>query len=264
MQEQSRTLLCVDDEISILHALKRLLRKENYKVLIASSGKEGIKILSKEQIQVIVSDQRMPEMTGTEFLSKAKELHPYSIRVVLSGYADANTIMESINRGEIYRFLSKPWSDDELKTTIKQCFQHYDLLAENRDLIEKIQKKNKKLDELNTLLRQDIENTTTSLGITQEIISHVPLPILGVTAEGFIVVANNKAIDMFSKNYPLVIGESIDTIFPQILFDNVKQCLEHHAQKVAKLDALSTTANISPLALNETTRGCLITFEQDE
>ena len=117
------TLLIVDDEENILAALRRLLRREGYRVLTASSGKEGLDVLAVNRVQVIISDQRMPGMSGTEFLSIAKELYPDTIRMILSGYADLTAVTDSVNQGEVYKFMTKPWDDSGLKTTIRDAFR---------------------------------------------------------------------------------------------------------------------------------------------
>ena len=124
--EERRTLLLVDDEANILSALKRMLRRDGYEIFTAGSAREGFDILSTHAVQVIVSDQRMPEMNGTEFLSKVRGLYPDTIRMVLSGYTDLGTITESINRGAIYKFLTKPWDDEQLREQVREAFHHYD------------------------------------------------------------------------------------------------------------------------------------------
>jgi EAL domain-containing protein (putative c-di-GMP-specific phosphodiesterase class I)/CheY-like chemotaxis protein len=125
-EDPSRTLLLVDDEINILSALKRLLRRDGYTILTASSGQEGLELLARHPVGVIVSDQRMPEMMGTEFLSRVKEIHPESVRMILSGYSELSTLTEAINRGAVYKFLAKPWDEEDLRATIKEAFRRYD------------------------------------------------------------------------------------------------------------------------------------------
>ncbi len=117
------TLLIVDDEENILAALRRLLRREGYRVLTASSGKEGLDLLAVNRVQVIISDQRMPGMSGTEFLSIAKELYPDTIRMILSGYADLTAVTDSVNQGEVYKFMTKPWDDSSLRAIIREAFR---------------------------------------------------------------------------------------------------------------------------------------------
>jgi len=120
-----RAILLVDDEPSILVALKRMLRNDGYQVFTASSGQEGLEILAVNRIQVIISDQRMPGISGAEFLGVVKELYPDTVRIILSGYADLKTITESVNRGAVFRFLTKPWEDDQLREHIRDAFERY-------------------------------------------------------------------------------------------------------------------------------------------
>lgn len=124
--DERRTLLLVDDEASILSSLTRLLRRDGYEILTAGSAREGLELLATHKVQVIVSDQRMPEMNGTEFLSRVRDLHPGTIRMVLSGYTDLDSITEAINRGAIYKFLTKPWDDETLRAEVREGFRHHE------------------------------------------------------------------------------------------------------------------------------------------
>ena len=119
-------ILLVDDEPDILVALADLL-EDSFQVLAANGGAEALEILSREpDVAVIVSDQRMPEMTGTEFFSRVKEMYPETVRLVLSGYTDLKSVTDAINRGSIYRFLTKPWDDEELRREVAEAFNAYD------------------------------------------------------------------------------------------------------------------------------------------
>ncbi len=131
--ESGRTLLLVDDEENVLHALRRLLRREDYRVLSTTSVKEAFNLLAGNDVQVIVSDQRMDEMSGTEFLTRVRGMYPDTIRIVLSGYTDLATITDAINHGAIYRFLTKPWNDVELRTHVRDAFNAYERRKETRD-----------------------------------------------------------------------------------------------------------------------------------
>jgi diguanylate cyclase (GGDEF)-like protein len=126
-----RTLLLLDDEENMLRSLVRLFRRDGYKVLTASSVREAFDLLASNTVQVIVSDQRMPDMSGTEFLAKVRELYPDTLRMVLSGYTDLATITEAINHGAIYRFLTKPWNDEELRGHIQAAFRSHERKAES-------------------------------------------------------------------------------------------------------------------------------------
>jgi PAS domain S-box-containing protein/diguanylate cyclase (GGDEF)-like protein len=123
--EERRTVLVVDDEPGIRTALTRMLRSDGYRVLTAAGGDEGLHVLALNPVQVIISDQRMPGMSGTEFLGKVKELYPETMRIILSGYTEIDVVTESVNRGAVFRFLTKPWDDDLLREQVRDAFQRY-------------------------------------------------------------------------------------------------------------------------------------------
>ncbi|MDN4055301.1 EAL domain-containing protein [Massilia sp. YIM B02763] len=120
-----QTLLIVDDDPNVLGALHRLFRRDTYRVLTAGSPAEGFELLALHRVQVILCDQRMPVMNGTEFLSKVKEMYPDTIRIILSGYTGVESVLDSINRGAIYRFYTKPWNDAELRDNVRLAFRQY-------------------------------------------------------------------------------------------------------------------------------------------
>ncbi|MGV8940419.1 MAG: EAL domain-containing protein [Lysobacter sp.] len=121
-----RTLLLLDDEENVLRSLARLFRRDGYQILTANSVREAFDLLASNTVQVILSDQRMPDMSGTEFLTRVRDLYPATMRMVLSGYTDLATITEAINHGAIYRFLTKPWNDEELREHIQAAFSAYE------------------------------------------------------------------------------------------------------------------------------------------
>jgi two-component system response regulator HupR/HoxA len=133
---EKRTVLFVDDEVRVLGCLRGGLLGEPYKTLFASSAKEALEILEKNEVQVIVTDMRMPEMGGLELLRIVKKDYPHIIRMILSGFADIQTLLRSINQGEIFRFITKPWDfDKEFKPAIRQAIEYYDLHIEREMLM---------------------------------------------------------------------------------------------------------------------------------
>jgi len=112
------TILFVDDELSILSTLKRLLRREPYDILTADSGQQGLDILAEKSVNIVISDMRMPHMSGAEFLQQVKQHYPQTKRIIMSGYADIEAVVDAVNKGGICHFISKPWDNDELKTII--------------------------------------------------------------------------------------------------------------------------------------------------
>ena len=123
--EAQATLLLADDDAAVLASLKRLLRRENYRILTASSTEEALALLAAHQVGVLIVDQRMPGVSGTELLARARSMHPKTVRMVLSGYTALDSLTEAINRGEIFKFLAKPWDDAELIQTVRDAFRHY-------------------------------------------------------------------------------------------------------------------------------------------
>jgi DNA-binding NtrC family response regulator len=132
---EKRIVLIVDDEPNLLMSLKRLLSEEPYETLFADSAKQALEILQQNEVHVIISDLRMPDMSGVKLLASVREKYPYIIRLVLSGHTDVKNVLEAINQGVIFRFIPKPWgSDDELKITIRQAIEYYDLHSD-RELL---------------------------------------------------------------------------------------------------------------------------------
>lgn len=129
---EGRTILFVDDEPDILAALRRLLQREGIRVLTAESGNRALELLATEGVQVIISDQRMPQMTGTEFMSRVKELHPDTVRMVLTAYVDLDSVTQAVNGGAIYKFLHKPWNDAQLREQIREAFRYYEDVIRRR------------------------------------------------------------------------------------------------------------------------------------
>jgi FixJ family two-component response regulator len=118
-----RTLLIVDDEAGVRSALTRMFRKDGYRDHRCGERAEGLEALALNAVQVIISDQRMPGMSGTEFLATVKELYPNTIRIILSGYTDLAVVTESVNRGAVFKFLTKPWDDDQLREQVREGFR---------------------------------------------------------------------------------------------------------------------------------------------
>ncbi|MFH1394745.1 MAG: hybrid sensor histidine kinase/response regulator [Candidatus Omnitrophota bacterium] len=154
----------VDDEQNVLNSLKRVFRKENYKLFLTTDYKEVMEFFKSGNIKVVMSDQKMSGVTGVEFLKKIKKLYPNVVNILFTGYADVNIAEDAINEGEVYRFMNKPWDDDELRNIVRQAVDKYDLEEKNRYLTENINKQNKKLVFLNKKLKTmyDAQSVFTS------------------------------------------------------------------------------------------------------
>jgi CheY-like chemotaxis protein len=218
-----RTLLLVDDEPNILSALKRLMRRDNYTILTASSGKEGLDLLAQNQVDVIVSDQRMPGMTGVEFLRTVKNLYPETVRIVLSGFTELQSVTDAVNEGAIYKFLTKPWDDAQLREHIGEAFQNKGMGDENRRLNlevrsanQKLAKANRQLEEVLKLKQQQIKRDEVTIDIVHEALQHVPIPVIGLD-EDQVVVFNNVAAQALFRDFGSILGNEADQIMPEIM-----------------------------------------------
>src|SRR5690606_1659306 len=156
-------VLLVDDEARILSSLQRLLRRQPYRLLTATSGQQGLDILARENVDVVVSDQRMPGMTGIEFLQQVAAHYPDTIRLVLSGYTDLESVIRAVNTGSIYKFLTKPWEDAQLTETIADAVSHKTMSDENRRLSQELMSANLRLEKANQQLKQLLQQQQQSL-----------------------------------------------------------------------------------------------------
>lgn len=152
MTNERINILYVDDEQNNLMSFKASFRLK-YNVFTAISGDEAIKILKENNIEIIITDQRMPNMTGVEFLEMVLQLNPDPMRILLTGYADLNAVVEAVNKGKIFHYLSKPWNEEELDMTILRAYDIYKKRKEEQELTDKLAVSN---DQLEFLLRQKL------------------------------------------------------------------------------------------------------------
>ncbi|CAN2041706.1 hypothetical protein GMMP15_560109 [Candidatus Magnetomoraceae bacterium gMMP-15] len=159
----SDKVVFVDDESRILKVLKRLFMDEPYEIFTFESPINALEQMKKNEIAVVVSDQRMPDMKGTEFLEKVRENWPDTVRIILTGYADLEAAIDSINKGYVYRFINKPWDDTQFKMEVEQAVDHYKLVVENKMLLELTRKQNEELTDLNKNLENKVEQRTKKI-----------------------------------------------------------------------------------------------------
>ncbi|HEX8956963.1 MAG TPA: HD domain-containing phosphohydrolase [Burkholderiaceae bacterium] len=156
-------VLCVDDEPNILSSLRRLLRAEGYQVLLAEGGAAGLALLESEHVDIVISDMRMPEMDGAQFLERVRSKWPDTIRLLLTGYADIQSILDAINRGEIYRYVTKPWNDSDLLLIVRHALERKALEREKQRLEALTREQNEQLKELNAGLESKVQERTAEL-----------------------------------------------------------------------------------------------------
>lgn len=147
-QAKEKHILLVDDEEEIRSALASVLKREGYRVHEAESAEEGLRALKQQPIQLVISDHNMPQMTGIEFLKLVRERHPHVLRMMLTGDPDPQTIIRSINEGEVYRFIKKPWDNTMLRVTVYFAFETIQLEEENRRLVAALRRQTNSLREL--------------------------------------------------------------------------------------------------------------------
>jgi two-component system, NtrC family, sensor kinase len=230
-------ILCVDDEQNVLNALRRLFLDEDYDILTANSSEAGLQTLEKERAQLIISDYRMPGMNGVDFLKKVCARWPETVRIVLSGYADISAIVAAINDGQIYKFIPKPWNDDELKVTVSNAIERYFLAEKNTVLTLELQKKNDELAQLNETLRKLLEDNTASLAFRgyalnsyQNILDSIPIGIAGVDPDDQVVMCNLAWMGTTGSSLHCL-GQSVRNCFPDSIIDFIEKVRERQSFK---------------------------------
>ena len=160
---QRALVLCVDDEPSILSALRRVLARDRHEVLVASSGAEGLEILAERSVDLIISDMRMPHMSGAQFLTEAASRWPDTVRLLLTGDSDLESAVSAVNEGGIYRYLTKPWSDDDLKLTVREAVDKRRMKDKHDRLLAITRTQNEELTSLNSELESRVHQRTEQL-----------------------------------------------------------------------------------------------------
>jgi len=254
-----RTLLLVDDEVNILRSLTRTLRRDGYNILTASGGEEGLAVLSENSVEVIVSDQRMPGMAGSEFLSRARENYPDTVRIMLSGYTELNSVTDAINQGAIYKFLTKPWEDELLRTNIQDAFEYYDLRHANKILSQELSELNKDLEQRVSDRTRELTLSMRSLQLGQEVLEELPCAVIGIDKEAMIVNANELAHTLLDQSGSGMIGKEAKQVLPKDLYeatqgDNNTACSQMTLEYEDKYFAI----NIKQLGTGENYRGIVI------
>lgn len=224
-------ILFVDDEPNVLRALERLFMDEEYTLLKADSGEEGLRLLQEnEPIPLVVSDYRMPGMNGVEFLKTVYERWPDSVRIVLSGYADTAAVVAAINEGHIYKFIPKPWNDDELRVTIAKAVEVYFLRRENTHLTEELRQMNEQLLGLNEELERRVKERTgevifqnRALRRSQHILDSLPVAVFGFDDQLELAQYNRMASAFVGAGIELSLGHPVTEVLPPILVDFLRE-----------------------------------------
>ncbi|MDY6971044.1 MAG: response regulator [Thermodesulfobacteriota bacterium] len=270
MNENRHTILCVDDEENVLRSLKRLLRKSGYRLLTASGGEEGLKKLEENDVHLVMCDQRMVGMSGTEFLARVKVKYPNAIRIILTGYTEVDSITESINKGHIYKFFLKPWNDQNLALEIRQALDQYDLIQANKKLHEKILEQNEELRRINENLEglvlertNDLEIQNQALELSRAILDDLPIPIIGVSAEGMIVLINREVQGLAVNGEGIGLGKRLSDFFSDEVEDKAANVLETGSAQTLKGYRISDglcDVDFTPLSGKFLGKGVILAF----
>lgn len=271
MENPEHTVLCVDDEKNILNSLKRLLRKEDYRFLTANSCGEGLALLQENDIHLVITDQRMPEMSGTEFLARVKKNFPDIIRIVLTGYTEVDAITDAINKGSVYKFFLKPWNDQNLVLEIRQALDHYDLVKANQKLhaqvlaqIEELKQTNENLENLVQQRTRTLEMQNQALELSQEILNDMPVPVIGVSSEGAIVFINEYGQALTPDGNRLQLGRTVAECFSLQHADYIMTALSVQQTAGTVPETLdlndSYRMHVRPLSGRFNGQGAVVTF----
>jgi diguanylate cyclase (GGDEF)-like protein/PAS domain S-box-containing protein len=267
--KKRRTLLLVDDEVNMVSSLKRLLRRDDYRILTAHSGDEGLAMLAEHPVDVILSDQRMPGMTGVEFLSIAKVRFPRTVRLVLSGYTELQSVTDAVNEGAIYKFLTKPWDDDKLRGHIQEAFHRKELADDNRRLAREVYTvnlglaaANRQQHELLGLKQEQITRDASTLHIVREAMQHVPLPVIAIDDSDMIAFVNDAAAQLL-RHRGMLLGGDAGYLLPEIVRYLSPQHQTPPRAHPIRLDDLHFLLGTHAMGQGSSSSGWLITLTPD-
>jgi CheY-like chemotaxis protein len=212
-------VLIIDDEPPILRSLARLLAFEPYELVTANNGQEGLRLLDQATTAVVLSDYHMAGMGGAELLREARLRSPDTSRILFSGHIDVELIRSAVNAGEVYRFLTKPWNDDELLLAVRHGVERCQLMRHNRLLNQRAEEQNRQLKRFNGELElmvasrtEALELRNRALTLSQEVLDGLPVAVIGLAPDGQVALANDMARRMFPGLLP---GEAASASLPE-------------------------------------------------
>ena len=268
--DQPARILLVDDEPPILASLRRLLAFEPYEVLTTEVGAQALEVLAAGNIAVVLSDQHMPGMEGVELLRRARDLAPDTSRILFSGHIDIDLLRAAVNGGEVYRFVTKPWDNDEVLAAVRQGVERWQLLRQNRLLREhteiqndQLRRFNRSLEDLVTARTSDLDRRTHDLDqrnralvLSQEVLDRLPVAVLGLDPDGIVALANRLASAAFPG---CVLGER--PLLPEPLQAMVTVCMSGGNLSSRSVDTALGALRCEAQALSdaERMRGMVIT-----
>lgn len=266
-------ILCVDDEKNVLRALERIFLDDDYGIHTAQGAEEGIEILRNlSPIQIVISDYRMPGTNGVDFLRDVCENWPHTVRIVLSGYADMAAVISAVNEGQIYKFIPKPWNDDEIRITISNALERYFLQQKNAQLAEELRSKNEELRAINQNQERIIEERTSELLFQNRVLRHsqnildsLPVGVLGIDADGLIVQCNRQGTKLLAGEGTSLIGRYASDLIPEnlnALIDRVREC--GACSETLIIGEVKLTVQGVFMEQSESQQGVVLVFHREE
>ncbi|MFK7885357.1 MAG: response regulator [Gammaproteobacteria bacterium] len=201
-------ILFVDDEAAVLRAMSRIFRKADVNVLTANSAAEGLDVLRQHTVSVIISDQRMPGMCGTDFLKEVRSDYPDTVRCILSGYAEMESVVAAINDGHVYRFMAKPWDDDEIRKAIADCLRTAQGLAQERQKQISLQKKASALEDKSAQLTELFDLQESLLQSSRVVLDQLPVGVAAIDAQGRMIYTNRLFANEFGHLPGVALGQT--------------------------------------------------------
>ena len=205
------TVLLVDDEKCVLDSLYRSLKNEPYEIICAQEPEEALDILQEQEVSLILSDIKMPKMNGIELLKKAAEYSPDSVKMLLSGYSEVDLIVDAINSASVWRYIAKPWNNEDLIMAIKNGIQYYELQQDRRGLLDTLERKNAELEELNSNLEEMVKSRTERINAHVNLLMQL---LNGVDIDGFTVAITTEICSLMKADGVSIELKDSDDSFP--------------------------------------------------
>lgn len=238
-------LLCVDDEPGILKSLQRLFMGQPYQLEVAGSGQQALELMQRVRVQVIISDMRMPEMNGAEFLAQAAKLQPDCYRILMTGYADLASTVQAINLGKIHRYVQKPWNNQELQTLVDEGLEMYRLIRANKQLTAQVAKQNQDLKALNHNLEEMVQHRTLQLKKTltqlKSLVEQLEVDHKAALEVLYNIISNDPAL---SGEFALNVSQTCTALARQLGFERSQRQHLRQAGLFSELGKIGLPHNI--------------------
>lgn len=227
-------VLIVDDEQAILNTLRRLLRNEGYEIFVVRSGNKALQVLETlGSVDLLVTDFRMADMTGIQLLEQVRERWPETQRVMLTGYSEVGTILDAVNRGSVYKYLVKPWNDEELKLNLRRSIEQGSLRTANRRLVDEVEKKNQSLVEMVGRLQQDCRDAVRGLNFNQALFEWIDAAVVTVDEDGMVVGANANLLRLLRAD---AIGLAAQDALPEAMHAALQDDPDYPGGSAGRID----------------------------